>query len=146
MRWGHSSLFHAATSLLSWYKIFCMGDILYKLIWMKFINILSMYVQSGMQMHFNWWIIEVLTQNPSVMMSEEICRNMGICCGFRTVATREKYLGSILFSNALKWLLSWVLLPVTWTNVDWDLWHHMASQVHKCTWYSGWELLCQKHV
>ena len=26
----------------------------------------------------------------------EICRNMGICCGFRTVAAREKYPGFIL--------------------------------------------------
>ena len=26
----------------------------------------------------------------------EICRNMDICCGFRAVATREKYPGLIL--------------------------------------------------
>ena len=34
----------------------------------------------------------------------EICRNMGICCGFRAVAAREKYPGFILLL-ALHWLL-----------------------------------------
>ena len=29
----------------------------------------------------------------------EICRNMGICCGFRAVAAREKYSGFILLTR-----------------------------------------------
>ena len=33
----------------------------------------------------------------------EICRNMGICCGFRAVAAREKYPGFILL-NIHDWL------------------------------------------
>ena len=59
--WGHPSLFHTATSLLIWYKMFCMRNISCRLIWMKFINMLSVYAQSGMHRRFNWWIIAVLT-------------------------------------------------------------------------------------
>ena len=33
--WGHLSLFHTATSLLIWYKMFCLRDISYRLIWME---------------------------------------------------------------------------------------------------------------
>ena len=55
LRWGHPSLFHTATSLLIWYEMFCMRDISYRLIWMKFINMLSEYAQSGTHRHFNWW-------------------------------------------------------------------------------------------
>ena len=68
----HPSLFHTATSLLIWYKMFCMRDVSYRLIWMKFINIFSVYAQSGMHRRFNWWIIAVLTYNPSVLMCVEI--------------------------------------------------------------------------
>ena len=35
LRWGHPSLFHIATSLLIWYKMFCVRDISYRLIWME---------------------------------------------------------------------------------------------------------------
>ena len=38
LRWGHPSLFHTAMSLLIWYKMFCVRDISYRPIWMKFIN------------------------------------------------------------------------------------------------------------
>ena len=38
LRWGHPSLFHRATSLLSWYKILCVRDISCILIWMEIIN------------------------------------------------------------------------------------------------------------
>ena len=31
------------------------------ILWVKFINMLSMYAQSGMHRHFNWWITAVLT-------------------------------------------------------------------------------------
>ena len=72
LRWGHPSLFHTATSPLIWYKIFCVRDILYRLIWMEFINMFSVYAQSGTQSRFNWWIIVILTYNPSVLMCVEI--------------------------------------------------------------------------
>ena len=61
LRWGHPSLFHTATSLLMWYKMLCVRDISYKLIWMKFMNTLSVYTQSGTDRRFNWRIIAVLT-------------------------------------------------------------------------------------
>ena len=59
--WGHLSLFHTAMSLLIWYTMFCMRDISYRLIWMKFINMLSVYAQSWMHRRFNWWIFAVWT-------------------------------------------------------------------------------------
>ena len=61
LRWGYPSLFYTATSLLIWYKMFYMRDISYRLIWMKFINMLSVYAQSGTHWRFNWWIAAVLT-------------------------------------------------------------------------------------
>ena len=72
VRWGHPSLFHTATSLLIWYKMFCVRDISYRLIWMEFINMFSVYAQSGTHSRFNWWIIVVLTYNPSVLTCVEI--------------------------------------------------------------------------
>ena len=38
LRWGYPSLFHTAMSLLIWYKMFCVRDISYRLIWMEFIT------------------------------------------------------------------------------------------------------------
>ena len=32
----------------------------------------SVYAQSGMHSRFNWWIVVVLTYNPSVLMCVEI--------------------------------------------------------------------------
>ena len=61
LRWGQPSLFHTAMSLLIWYKMFCMRDISYRLIWMKYINMLSVYAQSGTHRPVNWWIIAVFT-------------------------------------------------------------------------------------
>ena len=72
LRWGHPSLFHTATSLLIWYKMVCVRDISYRLIWMEFINMFSVYAQSETHRRFNWWIIAVLTYNPSVLMCVEI--------------------------------------------------------------------------
>ena len=104
LRWGHPSHFDTATSLLIWYTMFCMRDISYRLIWMKFINMLSVYAQSGTHRRFNWWIVAVFCSDvcgdhrrPQTLA--EICRNMGTCCGFRAVAAREKYLGFILLSR-----------------------------------------------
>ena len=72
LRWGHPSLFHTATSLLIWYKMFCVRDISYRLIWMEFINMFSVYAQYGTNSRFNWCITVVLTYNPSVLMYVEI--------------------------------------------------------------------------
>ena len=54
LRWGHPSLFHTATSLLIWYKMFCVRDISYRLMWVEFINMFSVYAQSGTHSRFNW--------------------------------------------------------------------------------------------
>ena len=72
LRWGHLSLFQTATSLLIWYKMFCMRDISYRLIWMEFINMFSVYAQSETHSRFNWLIIVVFTYNPSVLICVEI--------------------------------------------------------------------------
>ena len=69
---GHPNPFHIATSLLIWYKMFCMRDISYRLIWMKFISMLSVYANSGTHRRFDWWMIASFTQNPSVLMCVEI--------------------------------------------------------------------------
>ena len=54
LRWGHPSLFHIATSLLILYKMFCVRDISHRLIWIKFINMFSVFAQSGTDSRFNW--------------------------------------------------------------------------------------------
>ena len=54
LRWGHPSLFHTAITLLIWYKMFCVRDISYRLIWMEFMNMFSVYAQSGTHSRFNW--------------------------------------------------------------------------------------------
>ena len=61
LRWGHPSHFHTATTLLIRYEMLCMREISYRLIWMKFINMLSVCAQCGTHRRFNWWIIAVLT-------------------------------------------------------------------------------------
>ena len=66
----------------------------------NFINMLSVYAQSGTHRRFNWWIIAVWTFCSDVCADHrrpqtlaEICKNMGICCGFRAVAVWGKYPG-----------------------------------------------------
>ena len=54
LRWGHPSLFHIATSLLIWYEMLCVRDISFRLIWVEFINMFSVYAQSGTHSRFNW--------------------------------------------------------------------------------------------
>ena len=58
---GHPSLFHTVKSFLIWYNMFCVRAISYRLIWMEFINMFSVYAQFGKHSRFNWWIIVVLT-------------------------------------------------------------------------------------
>ena len=69
MRWGHRSLFMQSRIL---YKMACMGDVIYRLIWMKLISMLSMYVQPGTYRHFRWRIIAVLPRGPTVLMFVDI--------------------------------------------------------------------------
>ena len=102
-RWGRPSLFHTATSLLIRYKMLCMREISYRLIWTKFINMLSVCAQCGMHRRFNWWIIVVFNIEPFYsdvcgdyrrpQTLAEICRIIGIYCGFKSVAAGVKYPG-----------------------------------------------------
>ena len=53
LRWGHPSLFHTATSILIWYKMFCVRDI--SETYMDGIhNMFSVHAQPGMHSRFNW--------------------------------------------------------------------------------------------
>ena len=54
LRWGHPSLFHIATSLLIWYKMFCVRDKSFRHMWMEFINMFSVYAQSGTHSRIHW--------------------------------------------------------------------------------------------
>ena len=68
MHWGYPSLIHTASSLLNGYEMVCKGDLLYRLIEIKFTNMLSMYVQSGTHRYVHWRVIAVLMQNRTVLM------------------------------------------------------------------------------
>ena len=54
LRWGHPNSFNTATHLLIWYQMFCVRNISYRLIWMEFINMFSVYAPSGTHSRFNW--------------------------------------------------------------------------------------------
>ena len=64
---SHPSLIHVAMSLLNWYKMACVVNILHRFIWMKFVSILFMYVHSGKHGHFHWRTFVILTQSPTVL-------------------------------------------------------------------------------
>ena len=83
LRWGHPSLFHTATSLLIWYKLFCVRDILNRLIWM--------HRRCGF--NIKPFCSDVCGDHRRPQTLAEICRTMGICCGFRAVGARVKYPG-----------------------------------------------------
>ena len=100
----------------------CKGDIIYKLIWMKFLSMLSMYVQSCTNRHFHWTYCGFNTKSycsdvcgyylcPQTLA--EICRNMGIWCIFRAVAAREKYPGFILLHCSISQWHYWVTASIT---------------------------------
>ena len=98
MHLGHPRLFHASISLLNWYKVACMGNILHRLIWMKFISMLSMHVQSGSHafsfknccgFKTKFYCSDVWGYHRCPRTLAEICRNMVICCCFRVVVARE---------------------------------------------------------
>ena len=108
-------LFHAATSLLNLYKMACIGDILYVLTWVKFISILSIYVQSGTQAFslknycsFNTksYFSDVCGYHRCPQTLVEICRNIGIWCNFRAGAHLVKISGVrvILKFTIVKWV------------------------------------------
>ena len=56
-------------------------------------------------------------------------RNMGICCGFRTVSTREKYPGSILLRHKFS---------IHASALDWSInaMNFMLSYLYKLKWVS----------
>ena len=94
---------------MNWYKIACMANILHTLIWVKFVSMLPMYVQSGTQAFslknycgFNTksYCSDVCGYHRRPQTLVEICRNMGICCGFRAVAAEGKYPGFTLLLTA----------------------------------------------
>ena len=47
----------------------------------------------------------------------EICRHMGICCGFRVVAVREKYPGFILLFPEMRVILQLLVASVLCTHL-----------------------------
>ena len=102
LHWGHPSLFQTATSLLIWYRMFCVRDISCRLIWMEFINMFTVYAQSGTQsfklIHYCGFNIQpfcsdVCGDHRRPQTLAEMCSNMGICYGFRSVVARAKYPG-----------------------------------------------------
>ena len=105
MFWGHPGLFHADTSLIDWYKMACMRDIVNILIRMKSISLLSMYMQIWYTQAFSLknycsfntksYCSDVWGHHRCPQTLAEICSNMGIW-GFRAEAVRGKYPGFIL--------------------------------------------------
>ena len=102
--------------------MFCRTDISYRHIWMKFIKMLSVHAQSGTHRRFQLmnycsfniepFCSDVCGDHRRPQTLAEICRNMGICCGFRAVAAREKYPGFMLLKKGL-----FLQLWSTWTLV-----------------------------
>ena len=86
--------------------MFHVRDISYRLIWMKFTNMLSVYAQSGTHRRLNRmnycgfnierFCSDVCEDHWRPQTLAEIYRNMVICCGFMVVAARGKYPGFIL--------------------------------------------------
>ena len=126
IRWGDTNPFHASTSLWSWYKIICMGDIIYRLTWMKLINMISMYLQSGMHTHlmkycgFNIesFCSDVCHYHRCPQTLAVIFRNTNICCSFRVVGAREKYRGSSYYCylSLSHWCEYTINTQTAWTS------------------------------
>ena len=68
MYWGHLGHFHRATSHLKWYKIVCMRYLTCTFSQMKSINMVAMFLQSGVPRHFLWRSIAVWIYNLTVFM------------------------------------------------------------------------------
>ena len=69
MYWGHLGHFHMAISHLKWYKIACMRYLACAFSQMKYINMFSMFLQSGVPRHFLWRFIAVWIYNLTIFMS-----------------------------------------------------------------------------
>ena len=112
-----------------------MRDISCRLIWMKCINMLSVYAQSGTHGRFNWWIIalfdietfcsDVCGDHRRPQTLAKICRNTGVCCGFRAVAAREKHPGFILLIDCKCWLFKYNLAQYHLWQRLWALSTHL---------------------
>ena len=137
MHWGHLRLFYAATFPLNWYKMACMGDILHRLIWMKFISMLSMFVQfvthafslkNYCDFNTKSYCSDVCGYHQCPQALAKICRNMGTCCSFRALAAREKYPGFILLFRLIIICCQmnhgeWILKQEGWSS-HWRTSHH----------------------
>ena len=92
----------------------CIADISYRLIWMKFSKhdfyvCAIRYTQAFSMKNYcgfntKSYCSDVCGYHRCPQTLAEICRNIGICCSFWAVATREKYPGFILFSNWSPWI------------------------------------------
>ena len=105
---------------LNWYRMVSMGDILFRLLWIKFINMLSLYVQSRTHRahslmsycSFNIWpyCSEVCGYQQSPQTLTAICRNMNIC-GLVSGSARygKKYLFHLIDVKVLSgWGMYWM--------------------------------------
>ena len=107
MCWGHPSLFHAATSLLNWYKMACMVNILHRIwwnLWACFLCVCNLEHWKTLKNYcgFNTksYCSGVCGYHQGPKTLAKICRN--ICCCFRAVAAREKYPGFMLLDTQMK--------------------------------------------
>ena len=105
---------------MNWYKIVCMGDLLYEFIWTKFTNFLSTDVQTqvrSLKSHCSFdtepYCSDFCGYQRSPHNLAEIYRNMSICGGFRAMAARENYPGFILI---------WTNCIMSWEVVKRDIW------------------------
>ena len=97
---NESLLSSQASDVLNCYKNACMGNVLHRLIWMKFMSMLSMYAQFGTFMYENYYYgfntksccCDVWGYHRGLKLLG-ICINMSICCGFRAVAAMGKISG-----------------------------------------------------
>ena len=112
MRREHPSLFHAAISLLNWYKMACMANILHRLICVKFMSMFSMHVQSGTHRHFHWRIIAVLTQHNDVIKWKHFPRYWPFVRGIHRSPVNSphkgQWRGALMFSLICVWINGWV--------------------------------------
>ena len=109
LRWGHPSLIYTATSLLIRYKMFYMRDISYRLISVDeiykhalvcvFWDAQAFYLMNCCGFNIEPFCSDVCGDHRRPQTLAEICRNMGICCGFRAAAARENIRGSSYYRN-----------------------------------------------
>ena len=92
-----------------------MREILPRRIYMKFVSMLSLNVQSETHRRFNCrffcsfniepYYSDMCVYHRCRQSRAEICRRMGICCGFRAVAVSEIYPGFGLLFPEMKVIL-----------------------------------------